>query len=344
LTEFRRKRNIMMARDKTKTVAKPGSKGRPLLSLRNDVVFKAVFGDSRNEELLASFLKAALDLPSEEYEHIEFANPFLMKDYFGDKGGIVDIKVHTASKKVLHVELQVIPHEGFVERSIFYSCKMLTGQIKEGEPYTVIHQVISIIITDFELFGDPGYRHDFLLSDGNAGICLTDLLSVHILELPKAGRAVEGGKDEALIDWLRFIGAKGEAEMTELARRNEAIKKAVVKVKRLSADEKMQMIAEAREDALRVEMGRLAFASNQGRAEGIEEGFEKGIEKGLQKGREEGRAEGRAEGFEEGIEKGLQKGTIETKLYIAQSMQGMGMDPAAIAKATGLSAREVGKL
>jgi predicted transposase/invertase (TIGR01784 family) len=329
----------MMAKDKTKTVAKPGSKGRPLLSLRNDVVFKAVFGDSRNEELLASFLQAALDLPPEEYGHLEFVNTFLTKDYIGDKCGVVDILVHTVSKKILHVELQVIPHEGFIARAVFYSCRLLAGQVKEGEPYTAIHQVVSIIITDFELFGDSGYRHPFLLNDRHTGICLTDLLAIHILELPKVGRAVKGGEDEALRDWLRFIGAKGEAEMAELARRNEAIKKAVVKVKRLSADEKMQMIAEAREDALRVEMGRLAFASNQGRAEGREEGRAEGREEG----RAEGREEGRAEGFEEGIEKGLQKGTIETKLYIAQIMQGMGMDPAAIAQATGLSIEEVEK-
>ena len=35
----------------------------PLLSPRNDIVFKLFFGDARNTDPLTDFLKAALDLP-----------------------------------------------------------------------------------------------------------------------------------------------------------------------------------------------------------------------------------------------------------------------------------------
>jgi predicted transposase YdaD len=95
-------------------------------------------------------------------------------------------------------------------------------------------------------------------------------------------------------------------------------------IKKLSVNEKMQMVAEAREDALRVERERISSAFEQGRAEGRKKGREQGIAKGL------------SEGFEQG--------RMESTVSIAQKMKEMGMDPAAIAKATGLSVEEVGKL
>jgi hypothetical protein len=37
-----------------------------ILSPKNDFVFKLIFGDQRNTDILADFLKAALKLPAEE--------------------------------------------------------------------------------------------------------------------------------------------------------------------------------------------------------------------------------------------------------------------------------------
>ena len=41
-----------------------------LLPLKNDFVFKLVFGDKRRIELLTPFLQAVLDLPAEEYKKV----------------------------------------------------------------------------------------------------------------------------------------------------------------------------------------------------------------------------------------------------------------------------------
>ena len=41
-----------------------------LLPLKNDFVFKLVFGDKRRVDLLTAFLQAVLDLPAEEHKKV----------------------------------------------------------------------------------------------------------------------------------------------------------------------------------------------------------------------------------------------------------------------------------
>jgi len=41
-----------------------------LLPLKNDFVFKLVFGDKRRVDMLTAFLQAVLDLPAEEYKKV----------------------------------------------------------------------------------------------------------------------------------------------------------------------------------------------------------------------------------------------------------------------------------
>ena len=57
-------------------------------------------------------------------------------------------------------------------------------------------------------------------------------------------------------------------------------------------------------------------------------------------GRMEGLEEGRMEGLEEGMEKGIEKGRMD----IARNLKSMGLDIAAIQKATGLLPEEIQKL
>ena len=70
------------------------------------------------------------------------------------------------------------------------------------------------------------------------------------------------------------------------------------------------------------------FARKEGRIEGIAEG----------------KIEGKAEGLVEGEAKGLAKGKAESQREIAKNFLALGIDPATIAKATGLSEEEVRKL
>jgi hypothetical protein len=45
-----------------------------LLPLKSDVIFRMVFGDSRNKSILRDFLTAVLNLPAEEYDEIDISS------------------------------------------------------------------------------------------------------------------------------------------------------------------------------------------------------------------------------------------------------------------------------
>jgi len=77
-----------------------------LLSPKVDIVFKLLFGDERSIEILIDFLKAVLSLPDDEFEEVTIVDPHLLREYDGDKLGILDVKVKTRTKKVIDVEIK----------------------------------------------------------------------------------------------------------------------------------------------------------------------------------------------------------------------------------------------
>jgi len=240
-----------------------------LLSVKLDLVFKLIFGDQRNTDILASFLKSVLDMPEEEYERITVVDPFVKADYAGDKYGILDVKIHTKSGRVIDTEIQVDPVDEMNERFLYYQSKMVTEQIGSGQEYSQIKKVISIIITGYaHVAGSGRYHHQFRYRTGD-GIELTDLAEINTLELAK----LPGETDRTeLWNWMRFIGSNDEEELKMLETKSVELKKAVGVLKELSADERTRMLAEAREKARRDEVSRLKRAMREGREEGREEG------------------------------------------------------------------------
>ena len=102
------------------------------------------------------------------------------------------------------------------------------------------------------------------------------------------------------------------------------MKKAIMVIKEMSADEKLQEMARMREKTLHDEASAIVFAKRKG----LEEGMQKGIEKGMQKG----------------MEKGIEKGMVEEKIKICKQMLKHGLPINDISKITGLSLEEINKL
>jgi hypothetical protein len=86
----------------------------------NDVYFKLLFGDVRNIGILQDFLKAILNLPDNELDHIVLADPHLKRQFINDKLGILDVKVFTTTDKVIDIEVQVKRDAAMRERETIY--------------------------------------------------------------------------------------------------------------------------------------------------------------------------------------------------------------------------------
>ena len=91
---------------------------KSLLPVKSDFVFKLIFGDQRNVDILAAFLKSVLDIPDEEYDRLTIVDPYIKKESADDKYGILDVKVHTVSGSVIHVEIQLRVFQDMAARTI----------------------------------------------------------------------------------------------------------------------------------------------------------------------------------------------------------------------------------
>ena len=121
-----------------------------IMSPKVDFVFKLIFGDEKNKEVLIAFLSAALRLSKEEFKDIELLNTELLKEFKEDKKGILDIRVKTKKGEHIDVEIQILPTEFMAERTLFYWCKMYLSQVNPGDIYGKLKKCITINIVNFE--------------------------------------------------------------------------------------------------------------------------------------------------------------------------------------------------
>ena len=238
------------------------------LSPVNDFVFKKVFGG--NPAVLGDFLQAVLDLPAEEYHDLTVLDPTLEREHIEDKLGILDVKIHTKSGKVIDVEVQVKAQRSIWQRMLFYTSKMVVEQVKSGFQYNRINRVISILIADFVMVREnESYHNCFHLYDRKTGAFFPDSMEINILELPKMPES----DGTHLGNWMSFFNARTEEDFMSAARTSPAINEAWGTIKYLSGNERERALAEAREKARMDLDSWLSDARYEGRQEGRQEGI-----------------------------------------------------------------------
>ena len=52
------------------------------------------------------------------------------------------------------VEMQVLNVAGFEKRVLYNACKAYAGQIRRGEDYYLLNDMVAVTITDFEMFNE----------------------------------------------------------------------------------------------------------------------------------------------------------------------------------------------
>jgi predicted transposase/invertase (TIGR01784 family) len=165
-----------------------------------------------------------------------------------------------------------------------------------------------IVIADFNFIDDDpdNYYHRYTLYDNERDSQFTDLIEFVIVELQK----VKAKSDHtAKWGWARFFGSGSDAELREAARESEKIRKAMLTIEKLSADESARVRAD-REEIMRLDhISRMESARSGGEAMG------------------EARGESRGEA----------RGRAEREAEIARRMAELGSTEAEIAKILGNS-------
>ena len=295
------------------------------ITLTNDYAFKRLLGSEENKPLLQDLLECILDLTPQQVLDLEFMDKELTKEEFGDKTGILDVKLKLTDGTVIDIEIQASWNASFVKRTLFYWAKMYTADFKAGESYDKLHRCIAInIIADgFKL--NDAIHSEYLLQEKETHTMLTDVLEVHFLDLQAAKRAKEGGKTEGkrgqLINWLRFIGATDKKERAMIATTSPVLQMLNEKIDILTLSPTERKLYESR---MKLKSDITTISETQ---------FSAGVERG----KSLGLAEGKSLGLAEGEVRGSRQKALETARILKQ----FGDPVQKIVQATGLTIQEV---
>ena len=303
------------------------------ITLTNDYAFKRLLGSEENKPLVQDLLECILDLTPQQVLDLEFMDKELTKEEFGDKTGILDVKLKLTDGTVIDIEIQASWNASFVKRTLFYWAKMYTADFKAGESYDKLHRCIAInIIADGFRLNDA-IHSEYLLQEKTAHTVLTDVLEVHFLDLQAAKTAKEKGKATGkqgqLINWLRFIGATDRKERAMIATMSPVLQMLNEKIDVLTLSPTERKLYESR---MKLKSDITTISETQ---------FSAGVERGKSLGLAEGKSLGLAEGKSLGLAEGEVRGSRQKALETARNLLVIGLSVENIAKATGLTVQEV---
>ena len=227
-----------------------------------DLVFKKIFGDVRNTDILADFLATVLAIKPSDISQIEILDNEIIPDILLSKFSRLDLRITINKVTSVNIEIQILNYGNYKERTLFYWAKMYTGELQKNEDYINLKNAISINVIDFNLFDCKEYHSTFKVFEEHRQELLTDKFRIDFLELRKAKDMKESGSmtDKKQM-WMDFLNTNAEDDETleRLATESPIMKKAVAVLRQMSADEKELYEIEQREKAVRDEISARAY-------------------------------------------------------------------------------------
>ena len=254
----------------------------------NDFVFKKIFGDENERDILISFLNAVLGFSGDGViEEIGIANPNQVPKIRALKDTILDVKARDKKGRTFIVEMQVVPNHNFFKRSLYYTSQAYVSQISPGDSYGKLKKVYFVGVLDFSGLDGERYLSNHLILNEESGANEVGDFRFCFIELPKFKKGID--ELEGVVEkWVYFLKHAGECEEVPgeflaeevFARAFRIAEASGWNAEELELYEKRQRFFQEREDVRKT-----------AERTGMEKGLKKGMEKGLEKGREEGREE-----------------------------------------------------
>lgn len=182
--------------------------------LKNDFVFRRIFATHPN--ILRGLLNDLLDRSgARAIESIEYLPGEQLPQIPGLKLSILDVRCKDRSGAMFIVEMQLCHVAGFLNRMVYNGSKAYVNQLKAGESYTKLVDVVAIAICDFILWPDDEQdkrqeprmpmHSRFSMAEESTGNRRLVQVQYAFLELPKVPREKPAG-GAALWAWL-FVNA-----------------------------------------------------------------------------------------------------------------------------------------
>lgn len=248
----------------------------PKLDIKEDYMFKKVFGDRDDNPILISFLNAVLN-NNPLITNVKMLNSELIRDIPDAKTVILDIQAKTNDGTFIDIELQRSYASDLLNRMLLYGAKQFCKHSMKGkntpsldvEPKVISIWILDCLVKGLEEFNDEIPEGNFVYL-GNKDInrkVITPNFKIIPIELPKLKNYKEITPE--LMSWLRFF-KKSENVNTPVE--IEEIKEAYDKMRSIGGDKVYLDYLEAKEKYERDELAIKRDADNKLRDECRAEG------------------------------------------------------------------------
>ncbi|WP_224768124.1 Rpn family recombination-promoting nuclease/putative transposase [Metabacillus idriensis] len=228
----------------------------------NDFVFKKLFGENKDKDLLIGFLNAVL---KNDVQDLYIVEEKLNKEKIDDKQGILDIKAVCYTGEKINIEVQLANEYNMKERTLFYWSKLFAEDFKAAEKYSDLNKTITINILGFNYLEDiESYHSSYKIYEDKTQKLLTDLLEIHFIEMPKFDE-MKADLHNPLHRWLLFLreDTVKQPNLEEVFILDQLVAKAEDKLRRLSADEETIRMYQLREKFISDQKTQIEGAKNE---------------------------------------------------------------------------------
>lgn len=246
------------------------------IRLTNDYSFRKVF---KNVVVAKGFSMALLKLKENEIEGLEVVDPFEEGECDEEKEGVLDIKLKLKDGKRINIEMQNRLQNDWIERSLFYNCRMFVEGFDHRRFYKELEPCIHVGILNFNLMKSPGYHHEITLRDTKTDELYSGKFAFHVIELKKLNDVSDSEDNILLYRWAKLIAAKDWKEVCEVANGDTYMEAARDVMDKINQDRVERYLYLRREMAYTDEISRMKTAEELGLKQGMEKGIEKGIER-----------------------------------------------------------------
>ncbi|MDM8516205.1 Rpn family recombination-promoting nuclease/putative transposase [Desulfobacterales bacterium HSG16] len=221
-----------------------------------DCVFKSIFGQEENKNLLIHFLNAVLGLEEgSRIVDVTIENPYDEKEFIGRRQICVEGKATDEKNDVFLIEIQSAMHSSMISGMLHTWSGVYCSQVEKNMSFANLKPLISIWIVDKDLFEDvEKYHFNFGISSPGMEANLTDD-EIHVLLLPKFKTDTAITKEEHR--WIYFFkeGRSIDYDNPPEVLETKEMKQAIEVLKRFSENQEKYLFYQRRVDALMEKKG-----------------------------------------------------------------------------------------
>lgn len=239
---------------------------------KHDAMFKAVFCNPKNEDLLKWLIEKCLN---KEVNILEVKPPQIIKKNIYEKGKTLDVLVKV-DNEIVNIELNSGYYDSLHKRNAAYIFSKYTEEVKVGENYTSMKNYIQINFT-FDLPKNFPLLGEYKLIDPKTKINFIDNLEIYEYDIDKI-KDLCYNKGDKRFEFIALLDSN-EEEMEKICGGDKHMEKFKEEVESLNKDEEMVSFLTEEEDVRILRNTLMSESFMKGEAKGEEKGKkEKSIE------------------------------------------------------------------